>query len=125
MAQCTALTRTGAQCAAQALTGSQFCFTHDPNAAGQRAAARQKGGINRKRSVNGSALPTNLDLESAAGLRAATAIALNDLWQVEHGVGWGKVIASLVRVQADVVKTVEIERRLDDITAMLKAKGML
>lgn len=42
--QCSATTKKGEQCKAYALADSDFCFTHDPAHAGERAQARSKGG---------------------------------------------------------------------------------
>src|SRR5206468_6112000 len=47
----------GTQCKANAQTGAEFCFFHDPALIDKRAAARKAGGIARTRKI---ALPRNL-----------------------------------------------------------------
>lgn len=42
---CEATTKEGAACRAPAMTGRTFCFHHDPEKAGERAAARRRGGL--------------------------------------------------------------------------------
>lgn len=45
---CKAIRANGEPCRAFALRDSDFCFVHDPAHAAQRAAARRKGGHNRR-----------------------------------------------------------------------------
>lgn len=42
--RCKAITRSGSPCRSYAILGSEYCFTHDPAKASERAAAHYKGG---------------------------------------------------------------------------------
>ena len=42
--KCRAITKNGLPCGGFAISGSEFCFTHDPHRANQREIARYKGG---------------------------------------------------------------------------------
>jgi len=44
---CTATTKTGAACRAQARPGRRFCFAHDPKLAERRKDGRSRGGLTR------------------------------------------------------------------------------
>lgn len=68
---CQSLTRAGEPCQSFALPDSRFCFSHDPERAEQRLAAREKGGRNRsnlqraKASAPARLLPVYDALEAA------------------------------------------------------------
>jgi hypothetical protein len=60
---CIGKTQTGQPCRGHALTGSEYCFFHDPSLEKPRLAAQSKGGSNRSRVV---VMPTphgDFDLE--------------------------------------------------------------
>lgn len=42
--KCRAITKNGLPCGGFAISGSEFCFTHDPHHANQREIAHYKGG---------------------------------------------------------------------------------
>ena len=49
--QCQHIKANGIRCGAHAITGSQYCFFHDPKKAKQRTAARKAGGHKSKAAV--------------------------------------------------------------------------
>src|SRR5687768_6766458 len=65
---CLGETRDGSPCGMARLSGSEFCFAHEPRRGRDRAKARVKGGRNR-RTAHGSAPPS-----SPPGLRTVDAI---------------------------------------------------
>jgi len=70
---CKAIRKDGVPCAAYALAGSDYCFTHDPSLVTKRAAARRKGGRGKRGKGLVRVLPDgvgNLSLDSAEAVRA-------------------------------------------------------
>ena len=124
--QCTATRKRSGQCTAQAVSGSQFCFHHNPTLQAAQHQARVKGGKNRKRTTASSALPRNIDLKTHGGLLEAGELIIRDGWEnAEHGIGWVRAMASIFRSQNEAVKNSVLENRVNEIAAALKAKGIL
>ncbi len=74
--QCNHVRGSGERCRGTARTGREFCFTHDPESAAEREAARRAGGRQRQRQP--AVLPGAQDvtfggISDVTGLLAATA----------------------------------------------------
>ncbi len=118
--QCTATKADGSRCNAQALTGSDLCFTHDPERAQERAAARRRGGHNRRtpKAEDPSGYPTRL--RSVADVQAVLERALADTWAQENS---GARTQALVRLAHGALKALEVgdlEERLAALEARLE-----
>ncbi|MDH3890941.1 MAG: hypothetical protein OEV49_07625 [candidate division Zixibacteria bacterium] len=111
--QCKQIKIDGKRCRGRAVTGSKFCFFHDPKRAKQRQAAQRKGGINRLRPDKVTVLPSNtLD----AVLRTADDVCqlLSDtINQVRKGVLDVK-IANSVGYLAGVILKARSQGELED-----------
>jgi hypothetical protein len=117
--ECQATTRQGAPCRAYAVTGSDYCFHHDPARAAERRQARSKGGRARHgRRVGpvGQAEPVKLDdLTDIAALLRRT---INDTLRLENSIQRARTIGYLA---GHLVKALEMSTLEARITALEQA----
>lgn len=117
---CTEKTRSGEPCRAFAIAGSQYCFTHDPARAGQRAAAHSAGGKARHGRIIGpmkasSAGPgaAPVTLASVGDVVKLLECEVNSMLTLEPSLSRGQTIARLAMVFIKAFEVSEIEQRLD------------
>jgi hypothetical protein len=79
--QCSEPTRSGKRCRARAITGSRFCFFHDPGSTQERAAANKRGGEKKHYAV----LPADTPDFPLAGARDVDALLGRIINQVLRG----------------------------------------
>lgn len=98
----------GQPCESQIVTGSGYCFSHDPDAAEDRTRARRRGGL------ASSAVSRTRRLAPAA-LRDVYVVLEAALGEVHAGVltaAQATAMASLARAMCQVLSVGEMEERL-------------
>jgi len=120
MALCSATTKTGRPCRAQALAGGAFCLMHDPERAAEVAAIRRAGGLNRRtRRAAGTRYPATL--RSVRDVQELLEAALADTMQQENS---GARTQALVRLAHGALKVLELGS-LEERIAALEARAGL
>jgi hypothetical protein len=125
---CTATTKAGAPCRAQALPASDRCLLHseDPAIQADRQEAQRRGGLARARQLTlPSADPldvADLDLESIHGLRTYLARAMVRLAELPFDVKVANAIGQVVQVQRVLIEATELEGRVADLEAKVWAR---
>ena len=117
--QCTQVKADGARCQANAITGSDYCFAHDPARAEDRQAARQAGGRVGKTKV----LPP--ETADAPLSRATDVVALlgETINQVRRGEVDPRVANTVGYLSATLLRALEvgdIEERLAGLEAIVR-----
>ena len=107
--RCAATRRDGHPCAAPALAGGRFCFTHAPDRATERNAAREKGGRNKATSVRAEHLPLPSYLKPVLG---AVLAAIRDVRDGTLSPAQGTSMAALAGVAIKLVTAAQFEERL-------------
>jgi hypothetical protein len=100
------------QCKANAQTGAQYCFFHDPTLAKERAAARKAGGIARTQKV---VLPADLPvkpLRTAAQVVELLSETINQVRRGELDVRASNAIGYLSGVLLSAIEKSSYEDRL-------------
>lgn len=121
-AKCKATTNTGEPCGAYALAGKQFCFTHDPARAADRAAARTRGGVNRRAGHSGEYTgPQNV--RTLADVLRVLDYALSETLELENGIQRGRLLVSIAAEYTKAIQTADLEARYAALEAILKARG--
>jgi len=116
MAQCTAIAKSGRPCKAEAMRGSEFCFWHSPETATARAAARKKGGFNRRR-VAGS---VSVEIETPGDVVQLLAGELASLLsRVEAGASRARAVGALCSVALRALEQGDLEERLSRLEEAL------
>lgn len=117
MALCSATTKTGRPCRAQALAGGAFCLMHDPERAAEVAAIRRAGGLNRRtRRAVGTRYPATL--RSVGDVQELLEAALEDTTLQENS---GARTAALARLATTALKALEVGE-LEERLAALEAR---
>lgn len=116
--ECTEITRGGERCRAQALTGSSFCFFHDPASAQKRAGAARRGGEKNRATV----LPpdtSDFPLRNAADASALVARTINQVLRGEVDPKIANAVGYLLTVHMKAYDTHQLERRIAAIEAVI------
>ncbi len=116
--KCQATTKTGKLCGGFAISGSKYCFTHDPAKAAERLIAHRKGGFNHPHQHD-APMP-ECDLRTTSGLSLLMDNAIRETWKLQNSLTRERTLAYLVQVQRSVLEVSDIEariKRLEDIVA--------
>lgn len=120
---CTAITKAGAPCNAQALTDEPFCFAHSPEHVEAAAEARRLGGQRRRRE---GALVSVFDLEpidSPVGIYRLLTIARHDALSLDLSVARVRLLLGIVHAAIRLRELDELETRVRELEAALTANG--
>ncbi len=113
---CKAMTKTGDPCAAFCVTGSDYCYNHDPRLAAQRAESRSRGGKARAgraiRHIPGDDDPPVVAVNTIHDIQHMLEFAITDLLQMERSVKRTNALASLLRVAVTVNEQTELADRI-------------
>jgi len=121
MAKCKSKTASGQPCQAQAITGSDFCFTHDPASAAARQAARKQGGLrNRVGHSDGANLPAQV--KTIDDVLKILDYALQEALPLENSVQRGRLLVSIAGAFTEAIRAGELENRLAALEAALKMR---
>ena len=108
MAACQAQVQ-GRPCRAYALSGSTFCFWHNPEAREARSAARKLGGFRRRRSL----ASVSVELKTPGDVVVLLAGELSALLsRVEPGEGRARAVSSLCGCALKALEQGDLEARL-------------
>lgn len=116
--QCKQIKADGTRCRAHALTGSEYCFAHDPSRVEERQAARQAGGRVGKTKVLPPDTP-DVPLSSATEVVALLGQTIN---QVRRGDVDPKVANTVGYLSGVLIRALEagdIEQRLAVLEAIV------
>ena len=120
---CGATTRAGAPCRTYALTGSAFCWWHDPTRAEDRKEARSRGGHARHgRSIGkvGDVAPVKID--SLADVLRLLTDEINTVRGLEVGISRARTIGYLAGIVASIYQAAEFEQRLAQVERDLQQR---
>ncbi len=115
---CTATTKSGKPCGAPALAGGDYCFMHDPARAHERAAARRRGGHNRRTRKAVEVDVSASRLRCVEDVQEALERALADTWVQENS---GSRTNAVVRVCLAALRALEAGE-LEERVAALEAR---
>jgi hypothetical protein len=111
MAKCQAKTKSGQPCKMAAVSGGQFCFTHNPATRASQAKARKKGGHNRARhGGNASTIPTQINNLQEAG--ALLAYIVQELLIMDNGVPRARALLQAYEMYLKTFEIGELEARI-------------
>jgi len=107
---CQGTTKDGRPCRAFAVAGSSYCFSHDPDLARERAAARSKGGKARQGRHLGDGDP--VEVRSVADVCSLLERTAGDLFALENSLGRARAVCYLASVLLKALELGDIEERL-------------
>ena len=115
-AKCSAIARSGNRCSSSVLSGSAFCFVHDPSAAERRRAASVKGGRARSNAARArKQIPEAMSAQDLAGWLSVLFTGVLS-GRIEPKIG--TACATIARTLHEVRHTPELEARLGELEAL-------
>ena len=124
MKTCKEIKKNGERCRAARLTGSQYCYWHDPKVAAQRVQARRQGGLNRQRSLNRPVKKVSKGtLYSLEGVESVTQIlqdALNDASSLENSHSRARTMGYLCQIALKALEVGNLEERVASLEKRLE-----
>lgn len=116
--RCEKVKRSGERCAANAQSGSRWCFFHDPTKAAERTAARRAGG-NAARTVVLSGDVTDVPLESIADVVALLAETINRVRRLPLDTRVANCLGYLAGHMVTALKESDLEQRIVELERLL------
>ncbi len=118
--KCKSKTSSGQPCQAQAISGSRFCFVHDPSQGAKRAKARKKGGLNRSTPHSGDALQVAAKPRSIQDTFSILDYVLAEALAGENGTQRNRLLVSIAVSYVDALSVGELEKRLEQLEKLMK-----
>jgi len=110
--KCQATTEKGAPCRAYAITGSDYCFHHDPARTAERRQARSKGGRARHgRHIGPVGQSEPVPLGTMADVAALLGRTINDTLKLENSLQRARAIGYLAGLLINALEMVVEEQR--------------
>lgn len=122
--QCQAPRRDGQPCQAWAVSESGFCFIHDPARAGERAEARRKGGLHRRKGSDPSLAKEMAErsFRTLADMEGLLEVAVRATFSLENSVSRNRTLGYLAKCWAEVHQVGELEERLMALEQVVKKR---
>ena len=121
--RCKATTKSGQPCAAYAVSGSDFCYWHDPARAEERAQARARGGHARHgRKIGPTGQPDPVSVQSMADVVTLLEKTVNDVLGLENSLQRGRTIATLANAIVKALQFATLEERLEAVEMALRLR---
>lgn len=119
--QCKAKKKSGTRCEAYAVIGSDFCLTHDPGRAKERAQRNRAGGLAKAapKATEGVDAPK---VESIADVIALINFTIADLWLLENSVPRARGLLAAASEAIKALQIGELEDRVAALESMLNAR---
>ena len=118
---CRARKPDGTGCQAAPLPGSDFCFFHDPGRADERREANAAGGRQGKMKTLDAAAP-DVKVESCQDVVRLIGETINQVRKGQIDPRVANAVGYLANVLIRAVEQGDIEKRLDDLEAVVKTK---
>ena len=116
---CKQVREDGSRCMAPPLTGSDFCFWHDPDNQEVAAEARRLGGIRRRREKTLIGAYDVGELASVDELRRLLQVAVLDTLALENSIHRSRTLGYLTSVGANLLEKSQFEGRLQALEETL------
>jgi hypothetical protein len=122
MAGCKGKTQIGHACRMKPLKGTAYCFTHSPEAAPARKAARQLGGFNRGTPHAGNPEQVHKTPRTIPEIFTILDYALIETLAGDNGIPRNRLLVSISAAYVDAVKVGELEKQLQELLRVLQSR---
>jgi hypothetical protein len=121
MAQCKATKRGGKRCEAYAVKGSDFCLTHAPDRARERAERNRRGGLARviAKASAGAPAPKIGEIGDVLGLVNSV---IGDVWLQENTAPRARALLAAAAQAIECLQIGQLEERVKALEDVLKAR---
>lgn len=119
--KCKAKTTTsGKPCAANALKGGRYCFTHEPGNAAAAAAARKRGGENSRTPHAGNPASIPAEIASVQDAGQILNYTLRELLVMDNSIPRARALLALFDSYIKSFEIGELEKRIQALEAKQK-----
>jgi hypothetical protein len=120
MAACRSRTASGQPCRAHAISGSRYCFAHDPGQGAKRALARKTGGQRRRVSHGGNETDLPSEVKTLDDANKILAYVLAEIIPMENSIPRARVLLALFDSYLKSFEIGELEGRLTALEQLTK-----
>ena len=115
--KCALIKGNGEQCKGYAVSGSKYCFAHDPAQETKRKQAQRKGG----EAGRVATLPeSSLSIRNMSDVLELIELTINDVRTGRLDVKVANAVGYLANVSVKVIQQTDIEARLDALESVLE-----
>lgn len=119
---CAGRTQVGEACAAYAVSGSDYCFSHAPERREERLAARRKGGKARQ-APSVAAAPENVSLRTVEDVQALLELVVVDTLAMQNGQARNRLLIAAAQAALTAVeKEIDIGA-IRELVERIEAEG--
>lgn len=124
---CKAVKADGSPCKARRVSGSDYCYYHDPKLAAKRNQSRSAGGLARHGRKIGTIAPefdSDIKIDSLDDVKLLLAREIAHVLTLEKSLSRARTMGYLLNIAAGIIKDsqmLELENRINDLENMLKA----
>jgi len=120
---CSAIKHDGTPCNAYALTGSDYCYHHDPRRAAERSQARRKGGRARHgRTLGPVGVAPTFPLDTMADVTALLQHTINQALQLENSIARARTLGYLAGLLIKALDIASLEERVLLLERVLQSR---
>ena len=121
--RCSAIKHDGTPCNAYALTGSDYCYQHDPERAAERRQARSKGGRARHgRHIGPVGAAPAFSLDTMAGVTALLQHSIDQTLQLENSLHRARTLGYLAGLLIKALDIASLEERVLLLERLLQSR---
>lgn len=117
--QCTGKTSDGKRCRASAVSGSDFCFFHDPAKAAERRAAQSSGGSQNRMKTLAADTP-DMKVEDCRDVVRLIGETINQVRKGELDPRVANAVGYLANVLVKAVQQGDMEERIAELESLIK-----
>ena len=110
--KCKQKTKGGLPCKMPAIAGGKYCFTHDPQSAGDRAKAHKAGGLRQRADHAGDPEKVPTSARTLAEAMQILDYTLAEAIPLENSIQRGRLLIALVAGYISAIQVGELEARL-------------
>jgi len=119
-AKCKHIKEDGNRCDSYVITGSDYCFSHDPERSEEKIAAVTKGGLQIKRPrVCGD----NIRITKARDVMMLLARCINEVRQGQLSPKEANAVGYLANILLGAIKETDIETKIEEVQNALKIRN--
>lgn len=124
---CKALKANGTPCKAKRVSGSEYCYYHDPKLAAKRSQSASAGGLARHGRKIATVAPdfdADIKIDTLDDVKLLLAREIAHVLTLEKSLSRARTMGYLLNIAAGIIKDsqmLELENRINDLESILKA----
>lgn len=122
--RCKGTTKAGAPCQAPPVSGSDYCYTHDPDLEQERADSRRRGGLSLHYGSSGKPSGEPIELRTADDVLKLLETATADIMGRKPSLQRAKALVYVASVARQAVETSDLAARITALEESQRPRGV-